>query len=111
MPVVVALATLSERGFGIVGVTDNGVLKGVITDGDVRRYLAANAEATMKYALHETSSGELMTSGSVTLSPDTIVGEALSVLQTRRIAGAFVLEGERPVGLVTMLRLLNSGAA
>ena len=111
VPVINALGTLSERGFGIVGVTENGLLKGVITDGDVRRYLAANADATMKSALHDTATGELMTSGSVTLSPDTIVGEALSVLQTKRIAGAFVVDHKRPVGLVTMLRLLNSGAA
>ena len=111
LPVVTALGVLSERGLGIVGVTENGALVGVITDGDVRRYLAANAEATMKSALHDTASGTLMTSGSVTLSPETIVGEALSVLQNRRISAAFVVDGDRPVGLVTMLRLLNSGAA
>ncbi len=111
LPVLSALGVLSERGFGIVGVTEGGVLRGVITDGDVRRYLAANSEATMQSALHDTVSGMLMTTGSVTLSPDTIVGEALSVLQTKRISAAFVVEEERPVGLVTMLRLLNSGAA
>ena len=42
---------------------------------------------------------------------DTIVGEALSVFQTRRIGSAFVTEDDRPVGLITMLRLLNRGAA
>ncbi|MEM9970082.1 MAG: KpsF/GutQ family sugar-phosphate isomerase [Pseudomonadota bacterium] len=110
-PVIEALAVLSERGFGIVGVTDGGGLAGVITDGDIRRYLAANAEATMKDALHETSAAEVMTRGSVVLEKTTIVGEALSILQARRISAAFVVEAGAPVGLVTMLRLLNSGAA
>ena len=111
VPIVGALSVLSERGFGIVGVTSGDALVGVITDGDVRRYLAANADATMKSALHDTTSAVLMTCGSTTLYPDMIVGEGLSILQSKRISAAFVVEEDRPVGLVTMLRLLNSGAA
>ena len=110
-PVIAAISELSAKGFGIVGVTEAGSLKGVITDGDVRRYLERNASATMQGALHETAAGAIMTEGSVTLAPDTIVGEALSVLRTRRISAAFVVDGEKPVGLVTLLRLLNRGAA
>ncbi len=110
-PVIAAISELSAKGFGIVGVTEGGALKGVITDGDVRRYLERNASATMQGALHETAAGAIMTEGSVTLKPTMIAGEALSILQGRRISAAFVLEGDAPVGLVTLLRLLNRGAA
>lgn len=110
-PVIAAITELSAKGFGIVGVTDKGALTGVITDGDVRRYLERNAATTMQAALHETSAAAIMTKGSVTLSPDTIVGESLATLQSRRISAAFVVEEGRPVGLVTLLRLLNRGAA
>lgn len=110
-PVIAAITELSAKGFGITGVTSDWVLKGVITDGDIRRYLEQNASATMKGALHETHAGAIMTEGSVTLTPGMIAGEALSVMQARRISAAFVLEGARPVGLVTMLRLLNRGTA
>ena len=110
-PVIAAISELSAKGFGIVGVTEAGVLKGVITDGDVRRYLEQNAEATMQGALHQTRAGAIMTKGSVTMRPDMIAGEALSIMQGRRISAAFVLEGEAPVGLVTLLRLLNRGTA
>lgn len=110
-PVIAAISELSAKGFGIVGVTEAGVLKGVITDGDVRRYLEQNAEATMQGALHQTRAGAIMTEGSVTMRPDMIAGEALSIMQGRRISAAFVLEGEAPVGLVTLLRLLNRGTA
>lgn len=110
-PVITAISELSAKGHGIVGVTEGAALKGVVTDGDIRRYLEQNAGSTMQAALHETEVARLMTPGSVTLRPDMIVGEALSILQTRRISAAFVTEQDRPVGLITMLRLLNRGAA
>jgi arabinose-5-phosphate isomerase len=110
-PVMAAIGELSAKGHGIVGVTDAGRLAGVITDGDVRRYLERNAASTMQAALHEARAAGIMTAGSVTLAPGTLVGEALATLQERRISAAFVVEGDRPVGLITMLRLLNRGAA
>lgn len=110
-PVIKAIGELSAKGFGIVGITSNGALTGVITDGDIRRYLERNASATMQGALHDTTAGSIMTRGSVTLKLGTIAGEALSILQTRRIQAAFVVDGDRPVGLVTLLRLLNRGTA
>ncbi|WP_319637281.1 KpsF/GutQ family sugar-phosphate isomerase [Kangsaoukella pontilimi] len=109
--VLEAIGVLSAKGHGIVGLTRDGALAGVITDGDIRRYLERNATSTMQAALHETEAGEIMTEGSVTLRPDMMAGEALSILQSKRISAAFVLSDGRPVGLVTMLRLLNRGTA
>lgn len=111
-PVIAAISALSAKGFGIVGVTDGeGRLSGVVTDGDVRRYLERASGETMQAAIHETRASALMTAGSVTLKPETMAGEALSVLRTRRISAAFVVKDGRPVGLITLLRLLNRGAA
>ena len=111
-PMMTAISELSAKGFGIVGILRGAVLVGVITDGDVRRYLERNAEATMKGALHETTVSDIMTEGSVTLRPDMIAGEALSILQARRIQAAFVVDDSgKAMGLVTMLRLLNRGMA
>ena len=77
----------------------------------MRRYLEQNAEATMQGALHDAKINAIMTPGSITLSQTTLAGEALATLQSRRISAAFVLDSGRPVGLVTMLRLLNRGTA
>ncbi|NNE86825.1 MAG: KpsF/GutQ family sugar-phosphate isomerase [Silicimonas sp.] len=110
-PVIEAIGAVSAKGFGIVGVTDGDALVGVITDGDIRRYLEGQAEATMKGALQDTSAGDIMTKGSVTFRSDIIAGEALSILQGRRISAAFVTESNKPIGLITLLRLLNRGAA
>ncbi len=110
-PVMSALSVLSAKGQGIVGVTDAGQLQGVITDGDIRRYLERNASSTMKSALYETPASAVMTKGSVVLKPSLLVGETLRILQTKRISAAFVMDEGEPVGLITMLRLLNRGAA
>ena len=110
-PVIAAITELSAKGFGITGITGNGALVGVITDGDVRRYLERNADATMQGALHDTTASEIMTQGSVTLTPRMIAGEAQAILQSKRIQAAFVVDGSEPIGLVTMLRLLNRGTA
>ncbi len=110
-PVIRAISELSAKGFGITGVTQGGKLAGVITDGDIRRYLERNAEATMKGALHDTAAGAIMTAGSVTLRPSMMAGEAQAILQEKRIQAAFVVDDGTPVGLVTMLRLLNRGTA
>ena len=110
-PVIAAIGALSAGAFGIAGITRDGALAGVITDGDIRRYLEKNAEATMQGALHDTTAGQIMTEGSVTLTRGMIAGEAQAILQSKRIQAAFVVEDGRPVGLVTMLRLLNRGAA
>ncbi|MEM7752438.1 MAG: KpsF/GutQ family sugar-phosphate isomerase [Pseudomonadota bacterium] len=110
-PVIAAISELSAKGFGIAGITREGALAGVITDGDIRRYLERNADATMQGALHDTTAGQIMTVGSVTLRTDMLAGEAMAILQGKRIQAAFVLDGTAPVGLVTMLRLLNRGAA
>ncbi|MEO1536479.1 MAG: KpsF/GutQ family sugar-phosphate isomerase [Pseudomonadota bacterium] len=109
--VIAAITELSTKGFGITGVTKGDALVGVVTDGDISRYLERNAEATMQGALHETTAEEIMTKGSITLRPGMIAGEALAILQGKRIQAAFVLDGTRPVGLVNILRLLNRGTA
>ena len=111
-PVLAAIAELSAKGQGIVGITrGEDALVGVITDGDVRRYLERNAASTMQEALHETPASEIMTKGSVTLHPAMLAGEALRILQEKRISAGFVLDDGAIVGLVTMLRLLNRGTA
>ncbi|MBT8459865.1 MAG: CBS domain-containing protein [Boseongicola sp.] len=109
--VMSALGVLSAKGQGIVGVKRDGVLSGVITDGDIRRYLESNAASTMQSALQETHAEAVLTQGSVVLNPHLLVGETLRILQTKRISAAFVVEEMRPVGIITMLRLLNRGAA
>ena len=110
-PVMGVVDEMSDKNLGIVGVVDGGGrLLGVITDGDMRRYLGRSMDRSMKEAMQATSAREIMTPHPVTLAPGTLAARALNVMQTERISAAFILDGGRPVGVITSLQLLNAGA-
>ena len=111
-PVLEVISEISVKGFGIVGLLDREEnLCGIITDGDIRRYLKSNAASTLQLILEETSGADMMTEGGIRLSPDVLAAKALNTLQTNRISAAFVVEGNRPVGLVSLLQLLQQGVS
>lgn len=111
-PVIGVIAALSARNFGIVGIVDAaGALVGVVTDGDIRRYLERSSEGSMTSAMRQTFAKDIMTRNPACLEPDRLAGRALNMMQERRISAAFVLRDGKPVGLVTVLQLLNSGVA
>ena len=110
--VLEVISQISVKSFEIVGLLDRKEnLCGVITDGDIRRYLKANTSSTLQLILEETSVGCMMTEGRIRFSPDTPASKALNILQTNQISAAFVVEENRPVGLVSMLQLLQQGVA
>ena len=106
-----AVGEISRKGLGIVGlVRADGTLAGVLTDGDVRRYLEANIAGRMAEVMGRAAAG-VMTREPVVLDGDRLSQTALAVLQERRISAAFVTEAARPRGLVTILQLLRAGVA
>jgi arabinose-5-phosphate isomerase len=111
-PVIGVLGEISRKTLGIVGVVspDNKLL-GVITDGDIRRYLEANSEGSMKEAMWETTAAALMTPNSISLEPNRMSARALHVLQSHKISAAFVVEDGHPVGVITLMQLLSLGVA
>jgi len=87
--------------FGCVGVIDEaGALQGVITDGDLRRHMtdpmARRAE-------------DVMTPRPVTVAASMLAGEALKLMNDRRITVLFVLDGAVPVGILHVHDLLRAG--
>lgn len=111
-PVIGVIAALSAHNFGIVGIVDTkDSLVGVVTDGDIRRYLERNSEGSMKVAMRQTFAKDIMTHNPACLEPDRLAGRALNMMQERRISAAFVLQDGKPIGLLTVLQLLNSGVA
>ena len=112
VPIFDVIAEISNRGFGIVGLQDeSGNLTGVITDGDVRRYLEKNANGSMKSVMWSATATEIMSAVSITFETNQLSAHALHVLQDRKVSAAFVVENEKPIGLVTMLQLLELGVA
>jgi arabinose-5-phosphate isomerase len=105
-----AVDAITSKGFGIVGILgQGGRLEGVITDGDIRRFVDARADAPLRAALRDTLAVDAMTRTPVTAPPDMLAASAVATMQERRISAMFVVEDGRPVGIVTLLQFLQSG--
>jgi arabinose-5-phosphate isomerase len=97
------LLEITRAGFGVVGVTDpEGVLTGIITDGDLRRHL----EGLMTHV-----AGEVMTRAPRTIVPEALAGEALAVMNGAKITCLLVTEGARPTGILHIHDCLRAGVA
>jgi arabinose-5-phosphate isomerase len=104
-PMRQALLVMTEKRFGCVGVVDaGGRLAGVITDGDLRRHMDG-------LLVH--SAGEVMTAAPKTISPDALAAEALKRMgdPAPAVTVLFVVEDERPVGILHIHDLLRAGVA
>jgi arabinose-5-phosphate isomerase len=92
---------MSSKGFGCVGIisTDNKKLLGIITDGDLRR--------NMTKGLLEKKVEQIMTVNPLTLKPETLVSEALNLMNEKSITNIFVTQKDKPVGIVHMHEILR----
>lgn len=111
-PVIDVVGALSDKNLGIVGILDEaGGLAGVVTDGDIRRYLASQSSTSMQVAMRETFARNILTTNPTFLAPNRLAARALNIMQSRKISAAFVVQDGQPIGLITVLQLLNAGTA
>ncbi|MBW9429985.1 KpsF/GutQ family sugar-phosphate isomerase [Atlantibacter hermannii] len=83
---------------GMVAVTEQNRLVGIITDGDLRRFM----EKTENFL--QTTVVSMMTRQPLTISPAMMVAEAEAIMQKRRVSSLLVTENDNIVGL---LRIFN----
>jgi arabinose-5-phosphate isomerase len=99
-----AIVTMTSKGLGCVIVTGaDGALKGIITDGDLRRHMAPE--------LISKRVDDIMTKGPQTVEPESLIAEVLDILEARKISSLVIVEETKPVGLIHILDLLRIGAA
>jgi len=99
-----AIVVMTEKALGCLGVIDgNGLLKGIITDGDLRRHMG---DGLLARRVHE-----IMTPGPKTVSPDLLASAALELINASKITTLFVVEDGRPVGIIHIHDLLRAGVA
>jgi arabinose-5-phosphate isomerase len=100
-----ALEMMSEKGLGMTAVVDGqGRLKGVFTDGDLRRALNRPID------IHQQRVSELMTSPCKTVPPNMLAAEALQMMDEKKINGLLVVDHEQNlVGAFNMHDLLRAG--
>ncbi|MCX2725313.1 KpsF/GutQ family sugar-phosphate isomerase [Roseibium salinum] len=103
-PMSEGIVLMTQKGFGVLGVTDElRQLIGIITDGDLRRHVSSN--------LLEKTAGEIMTRGPKTVVPETLSASILELVNSLSITSVFVVSDGRPVGIVHLHDLLRIGAA
>ncbi|MGR3622233.1 KpsF/GutQ family sugar-phosphate isomerase [Pseudophaeobacter sp.] len=103
-PMSEALIEISQKGFGVSGVTDaNGTLLGIITDGDLRRHMEG---------LLQNSAEAVMTKDPTTIAPDALAEEAVAIMNQHKITCLFVVDpakGHRAEGLLHIHDCLRAG--
>jgi arabinose-5-phosphate isomerase len=99
-----AIVTMSSKGFGCVGVIGaDGVLIGIVTDGDLRRHLSDG--------LLSRPVDEVMTRTPKTTRADMLLGRVIETLNVSAITALFVTDRDRPIGIVHVHDLLKAGVA
>ncbi|WP_347100750.1 KpsF/GutQ family sugar-phosphate isomerase [Sagittula stellata] len=101
-PMPDVLLIMSQKGFGVALLVEQGLLTGIITDGDLRRNMSG---------LMDCSAGEVATRAPLTTSPDTLLLEALGVMNDSKRTVLPVTEGGRLTGLIHIHDALRAGVA
>lgn len=103
-PLKQAVLEMSRKGLGMTLVLSaDGELAGIFTDGDLRRCFDQDLD------LKSTAVGDVMTRNCTVADPDMLAGEALQLMDARRINGMPVLEDRQVVGIFNMHDLLRAG--
>ncbi len=83
---------MSRKGFGITAViNDDGSLRGVISDGDLRRLLGSRAD------ILELTAGDCLKDGAITIEGDVLASSALQLMEERKITSLFVVDEKQKV--------------
>lgn len=96
------LLEMTSKRLGCVGfVNSQGLLTGMLTDGDLRRWLSPQ--------ILEKHANELMTKNPKTVSKDIMASEAMKIMHDKKITNLFVIENGFPIGVIHIHDLLNNG--
>ena len=99
-----ALLVMTNKRFGCVAIVDgDGILQGVITDGDLRRHMSPG--------LLDLRAAEVMTRAPRTIGADALASEAVGLMNSNTITNLFVVEDGRPVGILHIHDCLRAGVA
>ncbi len=99
------LYEMSRKGLGMTCVVDGDrALLGIITDGDIRRKMAAARNVL------ELAAADVMTPHPVVIDRSTLAAQALNILEQRKITSIVVIDAERRVeGVVHLHDLWRTG--
>lgn len=99
-----ALEVIHQGDLGTVLITSRGVLKGIFTDGDLRRTVMKGVD------LKTTPVSQIMTPDPLSISPEETAAEALHIMEEKLITALPVVEsGGKVLGIVHLHDILGRG--
>lgn len=98
-----AIIEMSTKALGIVNITDGGKLKGIFTDGDLRRVLSSGLD------VYNTKIDDMMINTPLTVSAETLAVEALTLMNSKKISALPVVDGDELIGTVRINDILGAG--
>ncbi len=95
-----ALITMTQKSFGCIGVINQKKqIVGIITDGDLRRKLNSK--------FFEKKASDIMTKNPTLADKNMLVGEAINLMNTKKITSLFICDKKTPLGIVHIHDLLR----
>lgn len=104
-PMSQVIMEMTRKKLGMTCIVDDaGTLKGVFTDGDLRRLIQKDEGNFLPV-----EASKLMASAPKTTSPDLLAVQALTIMEERRITSLVVVDpGNKPIGVLHIHDILRS---
>lgn len=100
-----AMIVMTDSGLGAVSVVDDdNNLKGIFTDGDLRRNLKEKGKAILQSKM-----SELQHKAPITINSDALLHDAVNLFKQHRIDGIIVTENNKPCGFLDIQDLVKMG--
>src|ERR1700741_102854 len=91
-----AIVKMTDFGFGAITITNaDGSIKGVFTDGDLRRLLQSGGEAILSKKM-----GDLQYNQSISIEASALLNDASSLFKKTNVDTILVTDGGKPVGML-----------
>lgn len=94
---------ISSKRLGCAAVLDNGSLAGIITDGDLRRMLQKHSN------LSGLTAADIMSVNPKTISPETLLINALQIMRNTNITQLIVAEHGKYLGVIHLHDIIKEG--
>jgi arabinose-5-phosphate isomerase len=107
-PLMAAISEMAGSRIGaVIALEGKGgdALAGIFTDSDLRRLLAKNSQNLNHIA--ELTLAHVVSAHPMTVQAQALASETLKIFEDRHISRIVCLEGEKPVGLLSLLDLLD----
>jgi acetoin utilization protein AcuB len=95
-----------------IPILENSLLVGILTDRDVARFapsiLVTFSPQDYNRVFEDTPVGKVMTRTLVSTTPEARLAEAVDLIYSRKLGCLPVLEGDRLVGIITVVDMLRA---